>query len=167
MAQTSYSITLSAAYEGYVADSESSRVIPLRNSIGSTQPYGRAVCFSTTEGDFRACAATRVLAGILVRANDHELDASGLPASEVGNILVEGSAWVVVEEAVVPGNPVRVRLTAGSGETVGAFRTGADSTDCALIPNAVYETAASTSGLARVRINLPGTSATMSLTADA
>lgn len=72
------------------------------------------------------------------------------------SILRKGRAWVKVEEAVAPFDPVFVRFAAGGGGTaLGAFRKSADTATAVQLPGAVYLTTALANGLAVVEFNLP------------
>jgi hypothetical protein len=87
---------------------------------------------------------SRVTGGV-VRAN------SMAPVGRVVRVLV------TVEETVKDGDPVYVRYASGSGGSqLGSFRTSADSSTAALLPNACYRSDASAAGLAVCEINLPG-----------
>jgi hypothetical protein len=53
-------------------------------------------------------------------------------------VIEEGPVYVTSETAYSDGDPVYVRLVAGEGETLGAFRATPDSTDCALLAGARF-----------------------------
>jgi hypothetical protein len=53
-------------------------------------------------------------------------------------VIEEGPVYVTSETAYGDGDPVYVRLVAGVGETLGAFRATPDSTDCALLMGARF-----------------------------
>ena len=76
-------------------------------------------------------------------------------AGEVASLLRRGRIWVSAEEAVTEGGPVYVRMTATGDESVGAFRTTPDSTDCALLRRARWASTTSAAGLALLELNLP------------
>lgn len=53
-------------------------------------------------------------------------------------VVEKGPVYVTSETAYADGDPVYVRLVAGVGETLGAFRATPDSTDCALLQGARF-----------------------------
>jgi hypothetical protein len=79
----------------------------------------------------------------------------GYALGEAMSVMRKGRIYVQVEDAVVAGNAVYVRYVAGTGETLGAFRSDADTSDAAILPGAKYRTSAAASGIAIVEINLP------------
>lgn len=97
-------------------------------------------------------------AGVVIR--DHAYDDLSLnsdrnallPKTEM-SVLFRGRIMVKVEDAVDPGDPVRVRSVAGVGEQLGAFRSAADSTDCALLTGAQWMTSAGAGGYAELEID--------------
>jgi hypothetical protein len=83
--------------------------------------------------------------GPLTREHVHGIamyDASREPeAYPVGYavpVVKRGPVYVTSETAYTDGDPVYVRLVAGVGETLGAFRATPDSTDCALLQGARF-----------------------------
>mgnify|MGYP000349526829 CR=1 FL=1 len=166
MAQTSYSLSITGQYAGDLADTGDAILRTARNSLSTTVPVGVMVAAGSTDGDFRACAATRAFLGVVVNDQTTESSGSGVLAYEKANICSKGVIWVTTEETVSPTTAVRVRLTATGGEVVGAFRATADSTDCALVPNARWLTTTSGAGTAQLELNFPGTASAMVITAD-
>lgn len=79
----------------------------------------------------------------------------GYALGEAMSVLRKGRIYVQVEDAVTAGNDVYVRYVAGAGETLGACRSDADTSDAAVLPGAKYRTSAAASGIAIVEINLP------------
>ena len=60
------------------------------------------------------------------------------PVNYAVPVIEEGPVYVTSETAYNDGDPVYVRLVAGVGETLGAFRATPDSTDCALLMGARF-----------------------------
>ena len=79
----------------------------------------------------------------------------GYILGEAMSVLRKGRIYVQVEDAVTAGNDVYVRYVAGTGETLGAFRSDADTSDAAVLPGAKYRTSAAASGITIIEINLP------------
>lgn len=153
--QTTFNERRDIAFEGILADS-TNRKVTSKVAEGAGLEYGLGCTLGTDKALQRAplSAITEKFAGILV----HEHTEEGVqPADQKGiSILEQGSIYVKVEEAVVPGEPVFVRAVAGVGERAGAFRKSADSTDCIDISSvAKWETAAAADGFAVLTINLP------------
>ncbi len=76
--------------------------------------------------------------------------------NEAANLLRKGTVWVTVEAAVVAGDPVFFRHTAGGGGSVlGRFRNDADTASADQIASARFVTTqAAADGIAKVEINL-------------
>ena len=107
-----------------------------------------------------AAAMEQLLLGITVRSNEFSV---GLEIGPLGGLLPGctfgvgkvGRFWVRVEDAVDPGDPVRVRAVVAGAEVKGAFRTAADSTDCIDISAfAKWLTSAGAGEMAEVWINM-------------
>lgn len=134
--QTSVSQTQGGPFAGMLSSSHPDQSDSYVSEEASAEiPFGTMVKQGTAENGALKCTATsNVLAGIVVHshgyAKDTELGSTGLKPKVNLRLLQKGRVWVPVEEAVVPGDAVRVRVVAGGGETAGAFRKAADSTDC-------------------------------------
>ena len=78
-----------------------------------------------------------LLAGVVVHshayAKTQELGDTGLKPDTTFGVLTRGRIWVIPEDAVDPGDAVRVRVVVTGNEVKGAFRTAADSTDCVVL----------------------------------
>lgn len=87
-------------------------------------------------------------------AKDTELGATGLKPKATFGVLRKGVIWVATEDAVGPGDAVRVRKVAGVGEQLGAFRAAADSTDCSVLTGAAWLTSTSGAGFAQLEVDM-------------
>lgn len=70
------------------------------------------------------------------------------------NIIDFGKIWVITEQAVVPGDDVYFRHTAGTSpnDIVGRFRKDADTDKADQIMTATFETTSAAGGLAIIRL---------------
>jgi len=106
-----------------------------------------------------AAAMEQLLLGIAVRSHDFargsELGDTGLKPGATFGVGRRGRFWVVPEDAVAPGDPVRVRAVVAGNEVKGAFLTAADSTDAIDISAfAQWKTSADAGELAVVEIDM-------------
>jgi hypothetical protein len=132
-------------------------------------PFGYAAMRDSTDPILGKIFAdsTAEFVGVAVNSVDtHETD-SDKKAYEVGaamGICTRGSVMVVVEEAVKPGDAVRIRHTAqGDGvRLAGMFCTTSDSGKTAVVTGARWDSEVTASGTAAVYLN-----GVFSLTADA
>lgn len=77
-------------------------------------------------------------------------------ANDAVSVASKGAFYVYTEETVVPGDPVYMRVYAGSAtELPGQFRKTVDSGDAVLISNARWLVGASADGTAVLEINVP------------
>ena len=81
-------------------------------------------------------------------------DVSAYGDEEVSTVLKKGFIWVITEEAVVPGDDVFFRHTAGAGGTViGSFRSSADTATADQITGATFESTAGAGEIALIYIS--------------
>lgn len=133
-----------------------------------TISFGKFVCQDSETGldstarlPYQAADITGLAAlGIAIHSHDNEqaLAGSTNPGYAHGvemNVVRQGTVWVRVEDAVVAGGAVFVRYTVNGTKTPGSFRSDADSSKAAQLPNARYETSANAGGLAVVKFLLP------------
>lgn len=155
MAQTSYSISPARAFAGLISDVGTNYVISRTNEESVSVEFGLMVAAGTDpEAQFLNCAAlTDVLLG--VTTHQHTQDRDGVEAGDTAGLISRGGVWVVVEEAVVPGDGVFVRCVVTGGEQYGAFRTDADGTDAVEITNARWISSTAGAGLALLDLNMP------------
>jgi len=90
------------------------------------------------------------------------LDDEAYAIGDVVGVVRKGIVVVYVEEAVGPGDPVRIRHTAGADEVQGAFRTTADAGQTAVVSNAEWRGTTTGAGFVPLWISGP-----LKLTADA
>ncbi len=106
-----------------------------------------------------AASMEQKLLGIAVRSHDFavgsELGLIGLKPGATFGVGRRGRFWVVPEDAVSPGDPVRVRAVVAGNEVKGAFMTAADSTDAVDISAfAQWKTSADAGELAVVELDM-------------
>lgn len=130
-------------------------------------PFGVLVVATTTEGECKLPTDGKVPLGVVMHSNAYskgdgdldELGETGLKPSTSIAVLRKGTIRVQVEEAVTAGSAVRVRVVAGGGEQLGAFRTTADSTDCAVLAGAQYLTDGAEDGTALLELDMTAVAA--------
>jgi hypothetical protein len=133
---------------------ESSAEIPFGTMVAQGSNPGGCKLISGT-----AAQAEQTLLGIAVHghhyANPAELGTAGVKPGTTLGIGFKGRFWVHTEEAVAPGDAVRVRVVAAGSEVKGAFRKAADSTDCVDISAfAKWRSAGAAGELAIVEIDM-------------
>jgi hypothetical protein len=156
MAQTSYSDTLAPGFAGQLADLSFKRVSTGVNAQGAQIPFGVAVTKATGDGkyDLPNAAGDKVY-GIALHSHDVDqlglTDTNGIPIDGDFNLLEEGVAYVITEEAVVDGDPVYVRYATGAGGTqLGGFRKSAVTSETAIVKGAKFRSTAAAGGIAAV-----------------
>jgi hypothetical protein len=131
----------------------------------ATIPFGVMVIRGTGDGGAKrlhtsAATCEQLLLGISVRSHDFaigsELDDDGaLKPGATFAVGRKGRYRVLVEDAVSPGDSVRVRAVAAGDEVPGAFMTGADGTDAIDISAfAQWRTSADAGEVAVVEIDM-------------
>lgn len=126
-------------------------------------PFGVAVMEGTDPATqaLKFSGATGVFTGVAAHM-DFTKTYGQYEVLETVDIAKSGIRWVLVDEAVGPGDPVRVVHTDGTGITAGHFATSAVAGKTAVLTNAEFRS--STSGAGLVALYLSG--ADYSLTAD-
>ena len=165
MPQTSVT-AMPEAVEGLLADDSLTKdCLPATSEEASAEiPFGVMVCQGTEDDGVlllntsSASMATK-LKGVTVfgqgYAKPQELGDTGFKPKCTFDVLNKGRIYVMVEEAVAPGNAVRVRAVAAGAEVKGAFRTTADGTDTVDISKfAKWIRSAAEDGLAVVEIDM-------------
>lgn len=126
---------MTIAVEGQLVDFNRSSILTVIDN--ADQFFGHAVEFDNAATDdlVQVPDGTEAFAGIVVFSQEFDsVDVAtlnaGIPSGKDFNILREGQIYVVVEEAVAPGDDVFYRHAAGGGdpERIGRFRTDADGT---------------------------------------
>lgn len=149
IANTDYVATVSAARVIKIVNPDGDVVIAdIVVAAGSSQAAGVA----TYTGD-------EAFLGIARLDATKEQNTSGVAnyaAEDAVSVASKGAFYVYTEETVVPGDPVYMRVYAGSAtELPGQFRKTVDSGDAVLISNARWLVGASADGTAVLEINLP------------
>lgn len=143
--QTTYAGNLAPGYEGMPANMEVRNVISRTIETSGGVGFGKPVYQGATD---QAVATTgSILRG--VTEADHNVrptaaQTDGYAQGDTVSIMTKGVIWVVVNGAVTAGAPAY--LTAG-----GAW--SATSTSNTAVPNAIFDSAASNGGLAKLRVN--------------
>jgi hypothetical protein len=156
MSQTSYSLTIAAAFAGMLADTGDNDIFGAVQAESSLEiPFGVMVCKGTGDNDAKLpAAADAKLLGVLVHSHSYEpkidLGTTGVKPGAVLNVLNSGRVWVLVEENVTREDRAYVRYAAGAGGTqLGAFRKSAVSNETIDVrANVKFVTSASSGGLA-------------------
>ena len=139
--QTSVSESPAIGFAGQLADTSNKRSLSKYNDEASAEmPFGIMVVKGTDEDDgvllchTSAAVSADIMQGVVMHshayAKDTELGDDGLKSTVSLDVLTHGRIYVLPEEAVTPGDAVRVRVVTAGAEVKGAFRTTADSTDC-------------------------------------
>lgn len=160
--QTSYSNQAPVAFRGLLADPAADAFLVSRAVeqaagvpagvmlVAGTDPAVEAKLPSTTG---------QKLAGIVCHQQarqDFSLAGSLMLANgEDASLVRRGRVWVVVEEAVAPGEAVFFRHTTGTGTELGAFRNDADTATCDQVTQANWLVGSSGAGVALLEINIP------------
>lgn len=165
--QTTYPEDLTEGFEGQIADLSGPKSCVTGVNENADMPFGRVVTRDTAGNTDRSVklpdAASQEVMGITVFTHFAEsfdpalAGDDAIAQNESANLLRKGTVWVTVEAAVVAGDPVFFRHTAGGGGAVlGRFRNDADTATADQIAAARFVTTQATpDGLAKVEINLP------------
>lgn len=124
--------------------------IPAQSGTGGTATVGVAILDSgVTLADFEGVA-------LYDASEEPYLTTPAASAAEYGDgdtipVLYKGSVWVETEDACSAGDPVYVRIGAGSGGSqLGAFRNDDDTSTAVLVTNARFARDSSAGALNRV-----------------
>lgn len=143
--QTSVSDQAALPFAGKLNESVPSQVATRVSEESSAEtPFGVMVIRGTDKDNQALLCHTSsavcapLLAGVVLHshayAKDTQLGNTGVKPNQTLNILEKGQVYVLPEEAVAPGDAVRIRAVAAGGEVKGAFRKTADDTsDCVLL----------------------------------
>lgn len=174
--QTSVAARMTALLVGQLADfnslADARRATKTSEEASAGIQIGVMVKKGTADdGALILTTTTSPLAGIVMLENGYDVPnelvlATGYTPKTTFSVLEIGEIAVRVEDAVTPASEVHVRVVTGgtngygtdgvgTGETVGAFRGTADSTDCIEItPFARWLTSASAGGIAVLQIDM-------------
>ncbi len=133
--QTSVSTTPAVAFKGMLADDADNQILTMKNAEATASiPFGNVVSFKTSSpgSDKDAILPTssaEKFIGIVVHKHNYErtwtlpdgtvageLDSVGLVPGVTMNVLRKGRIWVQPETAVVPGDPLFVRIDSDTNE---------------------------------------------------
>lgn len=165
MSQTSYSTNQLVAFAGQLGDIGPHDIGTFVNSVLASVPFGVAVSMDPASGDghFKLPAASgdlvrNLLLGVTAatQAIENLGSGGGYKINAAVGVMKKGRVWVQVEEAVVAGDPVFVRIASGAGGTqLGSFRKSADTaTASQVLEGMQYLTSAAAAGFALLQINL-------------
>jgi hypothetical protein len=143
MAQTAVASSMTRAFAGMLGDS--SYVKNVRSYVSEESsaeiPFGVAVFRGTSNEELgcllassTAAAMAAAMLGVVVHSHAYdkplEVGDTGIKPKMTVGVLTHGRIWVPVEDAVDPGDAVRVRIVVTGNEVKGAFRAAQDSADC-------------------------------------
>lgn len=168
--QSTYNLAPPVAFAGMLADVGNNDVVTAKNKESTaSMPFGFAVCFEGSTDDKGALnpdATTDKIMGITVHSHAYADTALGLGTAGAGtavkgvlpgnttNVLRKGRAYVIAEEAVVPGDRLFIRVVATGAEVEGALRKSADASDCIdSSSQGVWLSTASAGGLAVLEVD--------------
>lgn len=135
MAQLTYPIDLAIAFPGMFADlSPRNDVFSRISEEAASFDYGLAVVDGTDPDNQALLPTSAGVALIGVSAHTHANtvgadDLNLVDPTHVFNVLHVGRIYIRVEDACVPSDTPHVRITAGVGENLGAWRTDVDGGD--------------------------------------
>lgn len=158
MSQTSYSVQAPEAFPGLLGDTNLLDTASRANEEVTDMEFGIGVK-AGTDGSKEMLLMTAGASMLGITAHRHQEDRSlsggdGIPASG-GNaeLVTKGSVWVRIDQDVVVGDPVFVRVAGGNQ---GWFRKDVDIADAEAAPGARWEKdALAATGHALLEINLP------------
>ena len=143
MSQATFPRKMTAAVAGQLADSSMLKdAVSAHNEEASAEiPFGIMVAVGTeteaadgSNGALKLAATDDTMLGITLRTPaldiPNELGDTGMKPECLMSVVTRGRMWVLTEDVVAVGDPVRVRAVAASNEVAGAFRAAADGTDC-------------------------------------
>lgn len=125
--QTSVSLRPLRGFAGMLSDTTMLKDVRsyVNAEVSAELPFGIMVKQGATDDACLLPTAITGLLGIVVHSHAYEKDVelgdTGLKPTITVGVLGVGRVWVTVDEAVAPGNAVRVRITAAGGGQ-GTFR---------------------------------------------
>lgn len=154
--------TMAEAVAGLLADNTSTKdcLTGTSEEASAEIPFGVMLCQGTEDDGVKllntsAAAMATALKGVSVFGHGLDIGTDGLNPKATFSVLSKGRIYVVPEEAVAPGDAVRVRAVAAGAEVKGAFRTTADASDCVDISKfARWTRSADETGFAVVEIDM-------------
>lgn len=171
MPQLTYPDRMVVAFPGMKADLAEDYCRSYVNAEASAEmPFGICVAQGTAYNQaILPVDANSILAGVIVHSHDYvptlELGTTGLKPKTSLSIMIQGTIYVLVEEAVAVNDTAYVRHTASGGNTQkGAWRKSADTATAIIVRGARFLTAASSGGLAVVQVDFNAYRAVAGLT---
>ncbi len=156
--QTSYSNAHAPAYEGMKASV--SEVYNTRSYFaeGGNIVAGRAVVAGTDGEKQCTLPATDSVDADFVGVTLYELNRvhdNDIPQNQDRplTVVTKGPLYLVAQNGASVNDPVYVVINSAGGDTVGGFRSTADSTNTVLLTGAKFISAATAGGLAKVALN--------------
>lgn len=155
MAQTTWSDTPAVAFAGLIADLTNSEIGSYVNEEATDMPFGVGVVQGTNDNDMlypSAANAGNSFLGVTVHSHAYEnrslATTAAIESDAVASVLRRGYIYVLLEEAVVPMDPVFCRFSTGTGTQLGAFGKSSDSGTCFRVEGAKYMTTGAAAGYA-------------------
>jgi len=157
----------SLPFAGVLGDDSPNYVRSYVNEATNSIPFGVMVIQGTNDDQALEMAVGGQPVGVVSHSHRYakpgQLDEDGTAGGDGGlttetemGVLRKGTVWVIPEDDVAPGDPVRVRHTAAGAEELGAFRTAADGTDTGVISGAAWLTSATGGTPALLEVDLTG-----------
>lgn len=146
--QTTYSETLAPAVEGMVANTEPkvtiSRVIESAAGIG----FGKVACQGATANTIKVSAAAGIFRGITIRdVTLPPTNGDKYIQKDICAVMTKGVIWVIASVNVTAGQPAY--FVPATGALTNVDGGGAN----ILIPDAMWDSAAQATNLAKLRLN--------------
>ena len=148
MPQTTYNTAPAAAFAGLCGDLIDAYKIHKTNGETVAIPFGIAVTRGATDNKaLLPATASDEIVGVVESSfyadNRALTGANGVDAALQMSVILFGTVWVKVEEAVTAGDPAFVRFAANGGNTQkGSFRKSVDSNTARQVKGAKYLTSA-------------------------
>jgi hypothetical protein len=160
--QTSVSTNFGLGYAGMRADNGPCDTLSCYNRNGTAIPFGLALVKGTGDRDVKLPVGGSVAADFMGLAEfthaykNYDLASPlGIPIGGMVDVARKGRYLVQVDGTVVAGGPVFMRIAAGTGTQLGAFRGDADTASCVALTGLKFLSAATAGNLAIVEINIP------------
>jgi hypothetical protein len=144
MVQLSVETSMKNAYAGMLADTGFKHTVSLVSEEATSFPHGVALVRGTAEDQALLPTGAAKIRAIAQHSHSNEVggdDANLIDDERVFNGLAVGRIHALVEEAIAIGDAVYVRVSAGTGTQLGAFRNDADTASCLLASGMRWVTA--------------------------
>lgn len=160
---TEYTAEHAAAFEGQRANLGLINIISKVVELAAGIPFGRAVVRGSADNQCLLPTATgQDFLGFTEMTTAWAENPSDLHQYEryrEANIIDFGEVWLYTEQSIVPGDPVYFRHTAAAAPLaiLGRVRKDTGGGNCDLIQGATFESTTAAGGIAKVKLNAPGT----------